>query len=139
MKALLKAVRAALRTDVTIAGLVPGGIFAGFAQSGTAMPYLLWNHVGSIRPDYNTGQPQIERHLLRFRTFAISAVAAAECSEAIEKLLVGTLPPLDKGTTMQILKDTDLIDLDPDLSEQGEEVWVSTLQLEAMVHRNPFV
>ena len=138
MKALLKAVRASLKADVPLGALVTGGIFAGQASRSATMPYLEWNHVGGIRPGYNTGQRQIEQQILRFRTFAESSITAADAAEEIEKLLVGTLPTLDSGTTMQILKDSDALELDPDLTTAGEEVWVSTLQLTAMVDRNPF-
>ena len=137
MKELLTAIRTAIRADVTINALVPGGIFTGLAKSGSTMPYLVWDHVGSIMPAYNTGLPQIERHLLRFRAFSISAITSIECSEAVENLLVVTPPVLATGTTMQILRDSHMVALDPDLSEHGEEVWVSTVQFEAMIQRNP--
>lgn len=138
MKELLKAIRAALRGEVAIVALVPGGIYLDLAQTGASMPYLVWNHAGQFTTGFNTGDHQIEHHILRFRTFAPSIVTAADCFAEIEKLLVTTPPPaLDAGTIMLILRESGMIALDPDLSTEGEEVWVSTLQLAVTMQRNP--
>ena len=138
MKALLKAVRTTLRGDVTLNALVTGGIYTNSTSQSATLPYLVWNHAGQYRTDVNTGQPQIEVHIIRFRTFATSIVTTADALERVEKIFFTTpLPTMDTGTVMQILREGTMIELDPDMTTHGEEVWVSTLQLAVMIQRNP--
>ena len=137
--ALIKAIHGALEGDPAIAALMTGGIHMGLALSGTPLPYLVWNNAGNVTNDFYTSHEQVELHALRFRAYALRSVTAVDAVSEIERLLVGAPPPLDEGTILQIKRETSVAELDPDLTNEGEEVWVATLQLAVMVQRNPLI
>jgi len=137
LKALIKAVRSDLMSDGIIAGLCTGGIHTGRAPDTAAMPYLIISRLGAFRPTYFTHAQQIEYVPLRFQAWSLSAETVISVVERIERLFRTTLPSLDDGTVMQALKDSDGLEIDPDPSDDGNDVWQGVLDMEFTIQRNP--
>ncbi len=138
MKALLKAVRAALLADAAIVALNSGGIFTGRATDNASLPYLVVQGVGGFLPLYfTTTAIQIEHTTVRFRAWSTSAEGAVDTAERVEALFRATNVALDSGTVICTTKSSNGIEMDPDPADRGRDVYMGIIDLDFQVQRDP--
>ena len=138
MKPLLAGIYDQLKTDPTIIGYVGAQVYVASAPEHTDLPYVIITHAGGMSPDYNTAN-QIETTTIRVKAWSIDSEVVANLVDAVEKSVRTTTPALSVGTVMQIIRGSTSLDLDPDPTTKGEEVWMGVIDLECMVHRDPTV
>jgi hypothetical protein len=135
MKALLEAVKDRLAATGALSELASGGVFAGRAGDGAALPYLVWAAVSSGRVERNTGGTTIERRTVRFDLYTLSASDAAEVVEVIEGAFFASALTLDEGDVIVVRKARDGLALQPTATGEGEEVWRGRVEMEFVVER----
>ena len=137
MKALLRAIRQTLTGDGIISGLCTGGVHSGRGPDDAAMPYLVVSTAGGFLPQYYTGSQQVEHITVRFQAWSTSAETAIDTVERIESIFRNANPALDSGTVICVTKGSDGLELDPDPTDTGHDVWMGILDLDFMVQRDP--
>ena len=138
MKALLKAVRAALLGDVAIVALNAGGIFTGRSTDNAQLPYLVVQNLDGFLPVYfTTTSTQLEELTVRFRAWSTSAEDAVDTAERVEALFRASNVALDSGTVICTTKSTSGIAMDPDPVDRGRDVYMGIIDMVFLVQRDP--
>lgn len=141
MKALLIGVRSTLLADAALMALCAGGVHLGRAPDNDEdMPYLVMSAPGGWGPQYYTTRAmQLERVALRFHAWSVNAEAAVDIMEAVERILRTTPPILADATALDAWKTADSLEIDPDPTDTGHDVWAAVMDYEFMVARNPLI
>ncbi len=133
MLTLLTAVHAQLLASDAVSGIVGTRIM--FERTGDEMPYLVIAMQPSSPADRNTGDWYMEGRSLLFNAYSTDSAEVGTLLEAIETELTGTLPTLASGATMDVAKMSDDMDLDPEQTDEGEDIWHGILNLEFTVQK----
>ena len=133
MKALYKAVMVVLENGVKLAG----GIHWGRAKETSPLPYIVVTGLPSLSLVVSTSEQGIENRGVRFSVFAKTAQTCYEILASIEKLFVGRVLVLTSGKCMDCVKGSDDCSIDPDKTEEGEDVWHGVLDIDFTVQRGP--
>ena len=115
-----------------------GGIFTGRATDHAGLPHLVLTVLGGFRPQYYTNRTaQVEQVTIRFQAWNENIDSAITTVERIENIFRSANVALDSGTVICTTKNSDGIEMDPDPTSKGHDVYMGILELTFMVQRDP--
>ena len=110
--------------------------FFGFAPGKPSLPYLVWT-VQSVAPaEYHSGDRIHETFTLQLSIYDTDFFRACDNGEELRKAFENfdmVIPGTD--TEIATYKGGESIELDPDYTQEGQEVWAKFMILELMVWR----
>jgi hypothetical protein len=110
------------------------GVHFGYAPDSNSMPYVRINMLPGMDIEDTTGAAQIERRVFEIQAFSTDVVVVTTLMEEIEKALKETID-LEEGRCLEVNKTSDLVEEDPDRTEEGERVFFGTGLYEALDQR----
>lgn len=122
---LFEAVYARLIADPACAGLLTGGVHAGMAKPGTAMPYGVITEIGSPS-QYTAGTgtvTEINDGSFQVAAFAIGRSAAVRCGEAVRAALHDAPLTFSGGHLSHLRQSNKFCSLDDSLGPGAANVW----------------
>lgn len=138
MISLLRAVRFALVSDGAIVAANTGGVFTGRATDHAGLPHLVVTGLGGFLPQYYTTKTQqVEQMTVRFQAWSEDIDSAISTVERIEKIFRSANVALDSGTVICTTKGSDGIEMDPDPTNEGHDVYMGIIDLIFLVQRDP--
>jgi len=138
MKSLLRAVRFALVSDAAIMAANTGGVFTGRALDTASLPYLVASGLSGFPPVYTTTRTiQIDHMTVRFQAWSESVDEALTTVQRVESIFRAANPVLDSGTVICVTKGSDGIEIDPDPTDSGHDVYMGIIDMEFTVQRDP--
>ncbi len=141
MKYLIKAVRSQVLNNVTLTAAL-SQVYSDRTATSPTMPYLVIEMQPSMEHIRNTGGTYIEGRSLFFSVYGTSFDTIADILEEIEREFTTSLPSLGVPLTeksMDAVKVSDDISVDPDRNEHGEDVWHGILNLAFKIQKSVLV